>query len=38
MEKGFIGHSNRMQSRWIEGNPVRSCWLGLSFMLELEVA
>jgi len=28
MEKGFIGHSNRMQSRWIEGNPVRSCWLG----------
>src|SRR5215831_12196156 len=36
MEKGFIadythGHANRMQSKWIEGDPVRSFWLGLSF-------
>lgn len=36
MEKGFIadytnGHAKRMQSRWIEGDPVRSIWLGLSF-------
>jgi hypothetical protein len=35
MEKGFIADythgSNRMQSKWIEGDPVRSFWLELSF-------
>jgi hypothetical protein len=24
-------NANRMQNKWIEGDPVRSFWLGLSF-------
>jgi hypothetical protein len=36
MEEGFIadyrhGWANRIQSRWVEGSPVPSFWLGLTF-------